>query len=263
VTAAVDLHRWEAGHGEPVLCIHETGASAEVWRPLAEALGQRARTIAYDRRGWGRSGAPEPYLRTTVHEQSEDAARLLEQSGASAAILCGAGLGAVAALDLLLRRRELARGAVLIEPPLLAFMEEATERLSQDGGALRDAVGGGGPAAGVELYLSGELAALGAGAERLPRTLTAPAREGPLSLFAELATVPSWPLPLAAMAQNRVPARIVISESSPRPLRHAAAELAGRLGRAEVRELDGEGPAHVADPRDLAELILELIVIGR
>jgi pimeloyl-ACP methyl ester carboxylesterase len=258
VTAAVDLHRWETGHGTVVLCIHETGVSSEVWRRLGEALGERARTIAYDRRGWGRSGAPEPYLRTTVQEQSEDAARLLEGSDATVAVLCGAGLGAVAALDLLLRRPELARGAVLIEPPLLAFVEEATELLSEDGGALREAVHGGGPAAGVELYLSGGLAALGAGAERLPQELSAPARERPLSLFAELAAVPSWSLPLARMGQNRVAARIVVSESSPRLLRRAGDELTGRLGQAELRELPGKLPAHLDDPHGLATLILEL-----
>ena len=259
MTAAVDLHHWETGQGGTVLCVHETATSSEVWRPLAEALGERARTIAYDRRGWGRSEAPEPYLRTTVQEQAEDAARLLEGSGAAAAVLCGAGLGAVAALDLLLRRPELARGAVLLEPPLLAFVEEATELLSKDGGALREAVRAGGPAAGVELYLAGELAALGPGAERLPQELSAPARERPLSLFAELAAVPSWPLPLAAMARNPLPARIVVSGSTTGLLRRAADELAPRLTRAALRELPGDRPAHLDDPRGLATLILELV----
>jgi hypothetical protein len=60
------------------------------------------------------------------------------------------------------------------------------------------------------------------------------------------------------MAQNRVPAWIVISDSSPPLLRDAAAELAGRLGGAELRELFGTGPAYLADPRGVAELILEL-----
>jgi pimeloyl-ACP methyl ester carboxylesterase len=222
-------------------------------------LGERTRTIAYDRRGWGRSGAPEPYLRTTVQEQSEDAARLLETADASAAVLCGAGLGAVVALDLLLRRPELARGAVLIEPPLMAFAEEATELLSEDGGALRQAVHDGGPGAGVELYLLGELTALGAGAERLPRALSAPARDRPLTLFAELAAVPSWSLPLAELAHNRIAVRVVVAESTPRLLRSAAQRLTGRLGRAELRELPGGRPPHLDDPGGLASLILEFV----
>jgi pimeloyl-ACP methyl ester carboxylesterase len=259
VNVAVDLHRWETGQGQTVLCVHETGTSSEIWRPLAEALGDRVRTIAYDRRGWGRSEAPEPYLRTTVQEQAEDAARLLQRLEATATVACGAGLGAVAALDLLLRHPKLARGAVLIEPPLLAFVEEATEALSEDGGALREAVHAGGPAAGVELYLSGELTALGSGAGRLPQALAVPARERPLSLFAELSTVPSWQLPLSGMTQNALPVRIVISESTPSLLRRAAEELARRLTHAELRELLGQRPAHIDDPARLATLIVELL----
>jgi pimeloyl-ACP methyl ester carboxylesterase len=255
---AVELHRWEAGRGQTVLCIHETAASSEAWRPLAAALGQRARTVAYDRRGWGRSGAPEPYGRTTVHEQAEDAVRVLAELEAPPAVVCGSGLGAVAALDLVLRRPELALAAILIEPPLLAFVEEATEALSGDGQALREAVHAGGPQAGLELYLSGRLAALGPGAERLPKGVTEPARQRPLSLFAELAAIPSWPLPLAELARNRLPALVVVSESSPALLRRAAGELTSRLARAELLELPGRGPAHLDDPDTAAAIVLEL-----
>src|SRR4051794_41928666 len=93
MTADVELHRWETGRGRPLLCIHETGTSSEAWRSLAGALGNRARTIAYDRRGWGRSAAPEPYTRTTVHEQAEDATRVLADAQAVPAVLRGAGPG--------------------------------------------------------------------------------------------------------------------------------------------------------------------------
>jgi pimeloyl-ACP methyl ester carboxylesterase len=215
--------------------------------------------MAYDRRGWGRTEPPEPYLRTTVQEQAEDAVRLLQRLEATA-VACGAGLGAVVALDLMLRHPELTRGTVLIEPPLLAFVEEATEALSEDGGAMREEVHGGGPAAGVELYLSGTLTALGPGADRLPQPLAAPARARPLSLFAELSAVPAWPLPLAEMTGNLLPARIVISRSTPNLLRRAAEELAGRLTHAELHRLPDRGrPAHLEDPRDLATLIAELL----
>ncbi len=254
----LELHRWESGRGRAVLCIHETATSSEVWRGLAGALGDRARTIAYDRRGWGRSPAPEAYTRTTIHEQVGDAAAALALSGAAGAILCGAGLGAVVALALALQRPGRVRGAVLIEPPLLAFVQDATERLSEDGEALRSAVQKGGPHAGVELYLSGRLEALGAGAGRLPPELCAPARERPLSLFAELAAIPAWPLPLAEMAQNGRPVRIVASESGPTLLRQAATALADRLMMAELRELAGSRAPHLEAPEELAATILEL-----
>jgi len=256
---ALDLHRWESGAGPAVVCVHETGVSSEVWRPLAAALGDRALAIAFDRRGWGRSEAPQPYTRTTVHEQAEDLARIVAETAAAPAVLCGAGLGAVAALDLALHRPALARAAVLIEPPILAFVEEATELLSEDAVALRDAVEGGGPAAGVELYLGGGLPALGPGAERLPDRPRTAARERPLSLFAELAAVSSWSLPLAEMAGNRVPARIVVLETSPPLLRRAAEALSGRLAESRMHELDGPGPSHNDHAEGVATLIGELL----
>jgi pimeloyl-ACP methyl ester carboxylesterase len=256
VAAEVELHRWEAGRGQPILLIHETGTSSEAWRSLAKALGERGRAIAYDRRGWGRSGAPEPYTRTTVHEQAEDATRVLADADATPAVLCGAGLGAVVALDLVLGRPQLARAAVAIEPPLLAFLKAATAGLADDGDALREAVREGGPEAGVELFLAGGLPALGAGAGRLPEPLAQAARERPLSLFAELAAVVSWPLPLAEMARNRLPVCVVAFESGPALLREAAREAAGRLAKAELRELPGEGRLDAVAP--LADLIVEL-----
>ena len=239
-----------------MLCIHETGTSSEAWRSLAEALGGRARTIAYDRRGWGRSGAPEPYTRTTVHEQAEDATRVLADADAAPAVLCGAGLGAVVALDLALQRPQLARAAVVIEPTLLAFLEAATGAVSDDGESLREAVRSGGPEAGVDLFLAGGLPALGAGAGRLPESLARAVRDRPLSLFAELAAVASWPLPLTEMARNRIPVRVVVFESGPSLLRDAAREAAGHIAATELLELPGSDRLDAAAP--LADLIAEL-----
>ena len=77
----VELAWSERGEGAPVLLIHETAATGAVWEPVAAALSGRARAIVYDRRGWGASSAPDDYRRTTVEEQSEDAAALLEIGG--------------------------------------------------------------------------------------------------------------------------------------------------------------------------------------
>ncbi len=65
--------------GRPTaLLVHETAVDRRAWDPVSQALGAHgARAISYDRRGWGGSGAPPGYARTTVEEQSEDAAALL------------------------------------------------------------------------------------------------------------------------------------------------------------------------------------------
>jgi pimeloyl-ACP methyl ester carboxylesterase len=253
----VDLHHWESGEGPAVVCIHETATTGEVWRPLADSLGRRARTIAYDRRGWGGSGAPENYLRTTVPEQSEDAAALILELGAAPALLCGAGLGAVAALDLMLRRSDLVHAAVLIEPPLLAFVPEATEALSSDGLALREAFEAGGAGRGLELYLSGALPALGPGAERIPAEISLPARSRPLTMFAELGAVAAWDLPPGRPSAPR-PAEVVVASSTPTLLRSASGALAARLGAPAPRDLAAQGLPHLDAAPALAELVLGL-----
>jgi pimeloyl-ACP methyl ester carboxylesterase len=251
----VDLAHWERGSGPEVLFVHETATGADVWRPLAEALGEGVRSISYDRRGWGRSELPPAYERTTVEEQSEDAAALLEALGAERALLCGAGLGAVAALDLLLRRPPLVRAAVLIEPPLLAFVPEATAGLSADRATIEEALRDGGPEAALDLYLDGGLPFLGPGAERIPADASSAARERPLSLFAELGAVPAWPLRPAELGAVSAPTRIVVSASTPEPLRAAAAELSTRLRGSEIAELGGNGLPHLTATSELAALI--------
>ena len=212
-----------------------------MWGTLAERVSAGMRAISCDRRGWGGSPAPEAYTRTTVEEQAEDAAVLLEECGVSRAILCGAGLGAVAALDLLLRRPRLVAGAVLIEPPLLAFLPDATEGLSGDRAGIEAAVERGGPAAAVELYLEGGLPFLGPGAGRIPEPIARAARRRPLSLFAELAAVPGWRLRTTELGEVGTPSVIVLAASTPPVLRRAGEELASRLGSSRLLRVAGEG----------------------
>lgn len=259
----VELAWSERGRGEPVLLIHETAVGSAAWEPVAAALaepasGAGARAIRFDRRGWGASSVPDGYRRTTVEEQSEDAAALLEHLDAAPAVLAGAGIGAVIALDLLLRRPELVAGAALVEPPLLALVPSATERLSADLDHLAQS-GGRGTEALVELYLLGGLGALGAGAERLPAELGAAARERPASLIAELGAVPAWGMAPLRLEHAGRPVLVITSESTPALLAAAAEALAGRLPGGDRRSLGrGALAPHLGDPGGLAALALEL-----
>lgn len=210
--------------------------------------------IAPDRRGWGEEEAPEGYLATTVSEQAEDAVRSIERP----LLACGAGLGAVVALDLFIAHPARVLGAVLIEPPLLAFSTAATAALSADRVALEAALRDGDREAAVELYLSGRLEALGPGAGRLPAELADSARRHPGSLFAELGAVPSWTIPLAELRAVERPTRIVASESTPALVREACTSLGEHLAGSEFRELPGAGPAHLDAAAELAEVVLEL-----
>jgi pimeloyl-ACP methyl ester carboxylesterase len=253
----VEIAWSERGDGAPLLLIHESAATAEVWQPFSETIADRARAISYDRRGWGRSSAPEGYRRTTVEEQSEDAAVLIDSLVAAPIVAVGAGAGAVIALDLLLRRVELIAGAVLIEPPVLQLLPVATEALSDDRRRLETAAGAGEDVIG--LYLSGGLLALGPGVARLPEEIRAAARDRPAAVIAELGLATAWRLPLPRLARVDRQVAIVTASSTPPLLRDASSALARRLPASTAHEVEaGERPPHLGAPAEVAAIAAEL-----
>jgi pimeloyl-ACP methyl ester carboxylesterase len=243
-----------------LLCLHETGTSGAVWAPLASALPGGMELTAPDRLGWAPGELPEDYRATTLEEQAELAAALLAGAG-EPSLVVGAGLGAAVALALLLAHPDEVAGAILIEPPLLAFVPAATEAISADRVALGEAVEEGGLQPGVDLYLSGGMPGLGPGVERLPAELTAPAASHPRSLFAELGAVAAWNLPFAALRTVSAPSRLVISSGTPAFLRDAIGPLAERLAGSEVVELPGTGPAHSDAAAEIAGLAAGLSAV--
>jgi pimeloyl-ACP methyl ester carboxylesterase len=253
----VEIAWSERGDGSPILLIHETAATGAIWEPVAGSLSERSRAIFYDRRGWGRSSTPVGYRRTTVEEQSEDTVTLIERVAGEPTVVCGAGLGAVIALDLLLRRADAVLAAVLIEPPLLQLLPVATEAISGDRRRLESAAAAGDDV--IELYLSGGLPALGAGAGRLPESMATAARERPGSVLAEFGIASGWRASLARLAGAERPSVIVTAASTPPLLRDASSALGGRLARTSSREVDSAARApHVGAADQVATLLLEL-----
>lgn len=110
----VRLYYEEHGSGEPILCIHGTGSSTALWRGPAATLATRGRTIIYDRRGFGRSERPEPFV-TNVPQQTDEAAALLDALGAAPAVVIGRSHGGEIAADLALRYPEHVRALALLE----------------------------------------------------------------------------------------------------------------------------------------------------
>lgn len=80
------------GSGQPVILIHGWPLSADSWDDQAMALAEAGyRTIAYDRRGFGRSSQPwQGYDYDTL---ADDLASVIEQTGAQDAVLVGFSMG--------------------------------------------------------------------------------------------------------------------------------------------------------------------------
>jgi pimeloyl-ACP methyl ester carboxylesterase len=99
----VRLYYEEHGSGAPILCIHGGGSSAAMWADAMEELARLGRVIAYDRRGCARSERPKAYERTSVAEQADDAAALLDALATTPAVVIGRSYGGAVAVDLALR----------------------------------------------------------------------------------------------------------------------------------------------------------------
>jgi pimeloyl-ACP methyl ester carboxylesterase len=113
VTAA-GLYYEDVGHGVPVLLIHPAGSTASTWGSVTDDLARIGRVIAYDRRGYARSGG-EPVRPMSIH--TGDAAALLDSLRTGPAVVVGTSAGAAIAVDLAVRRPDLTRAVVAHEFP--------------------------------------------------------------------------------------------------------------------------------------------------
>jgi pimeloyl-ACP methyl ester carboxylesterase len=218
------------GSGTPLLLIHDIAADRH-----ALPLVPGARCVRYDRRGYGESGAPEPYVGTTVMEQAEDAAALLGALGVSGAVVAGVGFGALVALDLALRHGALVRAVVAADPPLYAFVPDANEALAEQRRVLQDSMATGGPDAAVEAWLAG----------RADAAALARAKASPRGFFADYAGLASWPVTRGQLRSLAIPVTVVTSPSTPWHVTRAAEAILSLVPGAQHRS-DGDVAAAAA-----------------
>ena len=177
----VELAYEEHGAGPAVMLIHGMADDRRGWAALTRELASGARVIAYDRRGYGDTAAPDVYERTSVTEQAEDAAAVIEATGAAPAVVAGADFGALICLDLLVRHARLVAGAVLLAPAFYALVPGVADDLAAQRVALGEVLHDHGPEAAVVSYLEG------APAERVER-----ARGAHRAFFADYGGLPTF-----------------------------------------------------------------------
>ncbi len=231
--AGVALHYLSEGAGPAVLLVHGMASDAPAWAPaLSQLASAGLRAVALDRRGYGDSGAPEPYAATTIQEQAEDVAALLRAIDAVPALLVGDGFGALVVLELLVRRPDLARAAVLADPPLHAFVPGATAALAEERTLLEEGLREGGRAAAVRAWLAGA----GVAAEDARTHRAVVSAQG---FFADYAGQSSWSPSRGELRSSAVPVAVVTGPATA-PHVVAAADAIARLVPGARRADDGD-----------------------
>ena len=119
-TVLSDLHHEVRGSGSPLLFISGATGDAGHFTRVAEELADEYTTVSYDRRGCSRSAALSEGESMSITAQADDAAALIEGLGLAPSVVFGTSAGGNIALELITRRPELLRGAIVHEPALIA-----------------------------------------------------------------------------------------------------------------------------------------------
>ena len=91
-TDKTKLYVKDWGNGRPVILLHGWPLSSDSWDDQAMALAQAGhRTIAYDRRGFGRSS--QPWAAYDYDTLADDLAAVIDQTGVKDAALIGFSMG--------------------------------------------------------------------------------------------------------------------------------------------------------------------------
>ena len=103
---------WEEhGSGEPLLLVMGHRWSRRMWHPVLDGLAERFRVIAFDNRGAGESGCPEPGY--PLSQMTDDAVSVMQAAGVDSAHVFGVSMGGVIAADLAIAHPDRVRRLVL------------------------------------------------------------------------------------------------------------------------------------------------------
>lgn len=120
----VELHCIAMGSGAPIVFVHGGLADYRYWEPHLAAFAPQRRAISYSRRyafpNTNRPLAPDYSPRT----DAGDLAGLIELVAGGPAHVVAASIGACAALFVAADRPELVRSLVVLEPPMLRWLQE-------------------------------------------------------------------------------------------------------------------------------------------
>lgn len=251
-----ELYVEDRGHGKPILLVPGVPGDAGQFSDLAATLANDNRVVTYDRRSYSRSPRPDDWTSTSIGEQVEDAAAVLEQLGTGPAVVYGSSNGAIFALELAIARPERVSGLLLHEPPLIGVLANPAPVATAMSELLEPAFAAGGPDAALEAFLRfafGDATIDGLQPAERERLLA----NGEVAMTIELPATQGYLPDREAVTRLGMPSEIIVGADQQVPFFREAAEwLASGLGTTVTRVPGAHGP-QFSHPRELAAYIAE------
>jgi len=248
----------EQGDGQPILLIPPSGSTASTWGALPGDLAGAGRVIAYDRRGYSRSGGG--VIRSAA-EHTRDAAAVLDALEARPTVLVGTSAGATIALDLAVRRPDLVCAVVVHEAAWRALRHPDASGVGMLA-RMQWLAWRGRYAQAAETLLRWVYAYRDGGSawDAFPEHWRQTARENGRSVVADLkSTMGGYPTP-QDLATIAAPVVCTYGSRSRSYMRAITRSLAHAIPAASMREIGGAAHAVAFDaPGNFARVIAEVI----
>jgi pimeloyl-ACP methyl ester carboxylesterase len=254
-TNGTNLYYELVGAGPAALFIAGSTGDAGNFTRTAELLANEFTVVTYYRRGNSRSPRPKDWTTTSVPEQADDAAGLIQALRLDRVCLFAASAGALVGLDIAIRYPTLLRGAVLQEPSLFALLPNSAELLAPRRTLVRDTMQAKGPRATVQAllqHLNGEAVLTAIPPDVLERMVS----NGDTMFNIETAFA-TWRPSDEQLASISVPMVLMIAQDTPPAFAQVMKVLEARLGSKAVT-VPGPHGFYYYSPGDLADAVRPL-----
>lgn len=259
----VELYYEETGSGDvPLLLVHGSWGSHDNWEAVVPGLAEHFLVVTYDRRG--HSSSQRLPGQGSVREDVADAAALIEHLRLEPAWVLGNSFGASITLRLAGSRRDLLRGAVVHEPPLLSLV--ASPPGTGDGAdddepmaTVLERIAAGDHDGAAELFV--DAIAIGPGTwAGLPQDMKATFVENAPTFLDECLDPDQFAFDLAWISDFPHPCLVTHGGTSPPVFKPIVEAVAGALPRVELATLIDAGHIpHVTHPEEFVDRVCSFV----
>lgn len=251
------LYYERQGSGQPLLFIAGSTGDAGNFTRAADLLADEFTVLTYDRRGNSRSERPPGWQTTSIPEQADDAAGLIERLGLEPAVVFGASAGGAIALDLMLRDPRLMRAGILQDPAVFSILPDPAAALAPRRALVEEALKTKGPRGAIEAvmrYLNDDEVPAAIPSDILDRMLD----NADTILNIESPGFAGWRPRSEDLAALRVPVALMVARDTLPVFRQVTERLARELG-VEPIIVPGRHGFYYYRPQDLARALRPIV----